>query len=235
LLNAIYGAFALPETLARGQRRPFSFRRANPVGAVLQMRRHPVVFGLLGVVLLYQLAHDANPSTWSFYTMLKFGWSEQEVGYSIGFVGLLIALVQGSLIRAVIPRLGERRAVYFGLTMMAFGFAGLAFSVAGWMMYVFLVPFALCGLAMPALRGIMSRQVPANAQGELQGALTSLQSLTAIGAPLLMTQLFGYFTGPRAPLYFPGASFLAAALLVAASLLLLRRSGRSQAPAGAMG
>ena len=132
----------------------------------------------------------------------------------------------------VIPRLGERRAVYFGLSMMALGFLGFALSPRGWVMLAFLVPFALCGLAMPALRSIMSKEVPANAQGELQGALTSLMSLTAIGAPLLMTQLFGYFAGPRAPLYFPGASFLAAALLVAGSVLLFARARRAAPGAG---
>jgi DHA1 family tetracycline resistance protein-like MFS transporter len=232
-VNVAYGSFALPETLAPENRRAFSLRRASPLGALLQMRRYPVVFALLGVALLYQVAHDANPSTWTYYTMLKFGWSERQVGYSIGFIGLLIAIVQGGLIRVVIRRLGERRAVSFGLAMMAVGFFGFAFSRQGWGMFAFMVPFALCGVAMPALRSLMSREVPADAQGELQGALTSLVSLTALAAPLAMTQLFGAFTGPRAPLYFPGASFFAAGALAAGSLLVFRRACRAEVAAAA--
>lgn len=230
LVNVVYGFFVLPETLPREQRRPFSMKRANPVGALLRMRLYPVVVGLFGVLFLYQIAHDANPSTWSFYTMLKFDWTPRQVGYSLGFVGLMVAIVMGSVIRVVIPRIGEVRAVYVGLSMMAVGFFGFAISTRGWMLYLFIIPFSLTGLAMPALRSIMSKQVPANAQGELQGAITSLISLTAIVAPLFMTQLFGFFTSARAPIYFPGAAFLAAAILVTGSTLLFLRSNRAAEP-----
>ncbi len=232
--NLLYGIFVLPESLPPERRRPFSFRRANPIGAVLQMRRYPAVFALLGVALLYQVAHDVNPSTWSFYTMYKFGWSERQVGYSMGFVGLLVAIVQAGLIRAALPRFGERRSVVFGLAMMVAGCLGIAFASAGWMIYGALVPFALCGLAMPALRGVLSRQMPADAQGELQGALASLVSLTAIVTPVAMTHLFRYFTSERSPVLFPGAPFLAAAALATASLFFFVRASR-RLPAGAEG
>jgi len=218
LANATYGFFVLPETLAADQRRPFSLRRANPIGALSEMRRYPIVISLFTVLFLYQIAHDANPSTWSYYTTEKFGWSSREIGFSLGVVGLLFALVQGLLIRAVIPRIGETRAVTAGFVAMAIGFAGFAFSTEGWMLYLFLVPFSLAGLANPAMRGILSNQVPPNAQGELSGAIASVVSITAIVAPWLMTELFGTFAAKDAPIYFPGAPFLTASVLMILAL-----------------
>jgi DHA1 family tetracycline resistance protein-like MFS transporter len=232
-LNVLYGLLVLPETLPRHARRQFDLRRASPLGALLQMRRYPVVAGLFAALVFYQLAHDASPSTWSYYTMLKFDWSERDVGYSLGFVGVMFAVVQGGLIRYVIPWMGEERASYFGLSMMIVGFLGIAFSTESWMMYLFIVPFTLGGIATAAARGIMSNAVPANAQGELQGATTSLMSLTAIVAPLLMTQLFGYFSSETAPIYFPGAPFLAAALLTVVSFLVFMRVMRGTRSTGA--
>jgi len=223
LANVAYGWFALPESLPREQRRPFHLKRANPLGALKQMRGYPIVIGLFVALFFWQIAHDANPSTWSYYAMLKFEWSEREVGYSLGFLGILLALVQGVLIRAVLPRIGETRAVYIGFTLLALGFVGFAYSSEGWMLYAFIVPWALGGIANPALRGIMANRVPGNAQGELAGAITSLVSLTSIVAPLLMTRLFGYFTGDRAPVYFPGAAFLAAGLLTTVTVIVFAR------------
>ena len=230
LLNVLYGFLVLPESLPAERRRPFRISRANPLGALRQMRAYPFIVGMLLVLVLLQLAHDANPATWTYYTMLKFGWSEREVGYSLGAVGLLLVAVQGGLVQIVIDRIGERRTVALGFTMTATGYAGFAFSTEGWMMYGFLVPFALGGVGMPALRGMMANQVPENAQGELQGALASVVSLTAIVAPLFMTQLFGYFTAREDSLYFPGAPFLAAAVLVAGSILWFARTLRVAPP-----
>lgn len=227
LANVVYGFFVLPETLPPDERRPFAIGRANPLGAIDQMRRYPVVIGVLVALVFYRIAHDANPSVWSYYTMLKFDWDERDVGYSLGFVGLMLALVQGVLIRGVIPRIGEMRAVYIGYALISLGFLGFAFSSEGWMLYAFTVPWALGEIASPAIRGIVSNQVPANAQGELQGAVTSLFSLTAIFAPLLMTQLFGFFTRPGADPYFPGAAFAAAACLVLLCLAQFSRTMRS--------
>lgn len=220
MLNMLYGYFVLPESLPPERRRPFELSRANPLGALVQMRRFPIVIGLGAVLFLYQIAHDANPSVWTYYTMLKFDWSERDVGYSLGCVGLGIAFVQGYLIRVVIPRIGAKRSVHLGLLATAVGFAGFGSATEGWMMLCFIVPYAMGGLAIPALRGLMSNQVPDNAQGELQGALTSIVSLTAIIAPLIMTQLFGFFTSEAAPVYLPGAPFMLAAGLVVASVLL---------------
>lgn len=216
--NMIYGFFVLPETLPPEKRRAFTFVRANPVGAMKQMKNYPIVIGLFVVLFFYQIAHDANPSVWSYYTMLKFDWSPREIGYSLGFVGVLFALVQGLMIRAVIPRVGEARAVMIGFFAMGFGFAGFAFASSGWVLYAFLVPFSLAGLANPALRGIMANHVPDDQQGELQGAIASLVSVTAMIAPWTMTEIFGYFTSGEAPVYFPGIPFLLAAVMISVSL-----------------
>ena len=229
--NVVYGLLVLPETLPVESRRPFRPERANPIGAFRQMRAYPFVVGSLLVLAFVQLAHDANPSTWSYYTMLKFDWSERQLGLSLGVLGVMMVLVQAVLVQALIDRMGERRTIYFGFGAWAVGYAGFAFSTSGWMMIAFMLPFALGGVAMPALRGILSNQVPESGQGELQGALASLGSLTAIFAPLFMTQLFGYFTSASAPFYFPGAPFFAAAVLVLASILWFTRTLRRSPPA----
>jgi len=222
-VNLLFGFFALPESLPADRRRALSLRRANPFGAVAAMRAHAGVLALFGVVLLYQVAHDANPAVFTYYTMLKFGWNERQVGLAMGYIGLMVAIAQGGVIRVALPRLGERRAVFVGLATMAFGFLGTALATRGWMIYAIFVPAALAGFSMPALRGILSRRVGPDAQGELQGALTSLQGMTAIFAPLLMTRLFAWFAGPRAPRPLPGAPFFAAALLAVVALGLFAR------------
>ncbi|MDF7811873.1 TCR/Tet family MFS transporter [Hymenobacter sp. YC55] len=224
LLNWLYGFFVLPESLAKENRRPFELRRANPIGSLKLLRRYPVILGLVGSLTLVYVAAHATQSTWSYYTMYKFHWNEAWVGYSLGVIGTLTALVQGVLIRYLNPKLGATRSVFFGLGFYALGFLLFAFAPSGWFMFAFLVPYCLGGIAGPALQGIMSGQVPPNEQGELQGALTSLVSLTAIVGPPLMTNLFSYFSGSQAPVHFPGAPFLTGAVLTVGSLLLAMRS-----------
>ena len=226
LLNWLYGFFVLPESLPPESRRPFDWRRANPVGSLRQLGRYPVILGLVASLVLIYLAGHATQSTWSYYTMYKFGWNEAWVGYSLGAVGALTGLVQGVLIRYSSPRLGPGRSVVVGLGLYALGLLLFAFAGRGWLMFVFLVPYCLGGIAGPALQGILSGQVPATEQGELQGALTSLVSVTAIVGPPLMTGLFAYFTGPQAPVHFPGAAFLAAAVLAVLSGGLAARALR---------
>lgn len=228
-LATIYGYFVLPETLAREDRRPFDFARANPVGAWTHLRHTPLILGLGAAIIFYQMAHDANPAVWSYYTMLKFDWSPSDIGLSLAFVGLMIAFVQGYLTRVAIPRLGEKGAVILGISCASIGFVGFAFASSGWVLYAWLAPWALMGLAMPAIRSIMSARVGANEQGELQGAIASLISLTMIIAPLIMTWLFRAYTADTAPVYFPGAPFLAAAGMMAISLglflMVMRKFG----------
>ncbi len=220
LANVTYGYFALPESLSAEQRRPFSLARANPLGSFLRMRRYPVVIGLIGALLLYQIAHDANPSTWTYFTMEKFHWSPFDVGLSMAFIGLTFAIVQATSIGPIVARIGERRTIYIGLTLYIVGYMSLAFVTRGWMVYVCILPFALGTIANPSIRSIMSRALPANEQGELQGAIASMAGMTAIVAPVFMTQLFSHYTSAAAPIRFPGVAFFAAGILTLGALIV---------------
>ncbi|MBV6441800.1 MAG: Tetracycline resistance protein, class C [Saprospiraceae bacterium] len=224
LLNWLYGYFILPESLKPENRRPFDWRRANPIGSLLHLRRYPVILSLVGSLVCIYIAGHANHSTWTYITMEKFGWDSREVGFSLAFIGLTVGAVQGGLSRILIPKWGLRNSVFIGLGVYALGFVLFAFATQGWMMYAFMIPFSLGGVAGPALQGIISNQVPPNGQGELQGALTSLISVTSIIGPLLMTNLFAYFTAPDAPVHFSGAPFVLGAVLSLASMLLAIRS-----------
>ena len=224
LLNTLHGYFILPESLDKEHRRKFEWKRANPVGSLKRLSHYPVILSLVVSLVFIYIASHATQSTWTFYTMEKFKWNEKMVGYSLGFVGLMIAIVQGGLIRIVIPKLGQKKSIYIGLTLYVIGFVCFAFATKSWMMFAFVIPFSLGGICGPALQGVMSGQVPANQQGELQGALTSLISVTSIVGPLLMTNLFSYFTAADAPIYFPGAPFLMGAVLTLFSVFFAVRS-----------
>ncbi len=236
LLNAAYGYFILPESLPRERRRAFDIRRANPVGALLQLRRYqPVVLSLAMALFIWQLGHQALQATWAFYTIYRFEWTPGMVGASLAVVGLTAAIVQGGLVRVIIPRIGERRAVRLGMASGLAGFLVYAFAAQGWMMFAGIVVAAFSGLAYPSMNALMSQQVQPDAQGELQGAVASLLSLATIIGPPLMTQLFGYFTGPTAPFQLPGAAFLMAAALTIGSLLLFQRVGAGERAVPASG
>jgi DHA1 family tetracycline resistance protein-like MFS transporter len=224
LLNCIYGYFILPESLDPEHRRPFDWKRANPLGALMHLRKYPAIGGLIASVTFVYLAAHAVQSNWNYFTIYRFNWTEQMVGLSLALVGLLVALVQAGLIRIITPRIGNRRSIYLGLGLYGAGMLLFAFANQSWMMYVFLIPYCLGGIAGPALQAVMAGQVPANEQGELQGALTSLMSLTSIVGPLLMTNLFAYFTSSGAPILFPGAPFLMGAILMLISAVLAYRS-----------
>jgi DHA1 family tetracycline resistance protein-like MFS transporter len=221
-INCIYGFFILPESLPHENRRAFDWKRANPLGTLRQLKKYPVVSGLIISILLIYIAGHAPQSTWTYFTMEKFHWDEALVGASLGFVGLTIAIVQGGLIRIIIPKVGTQKAVLVGLVLYTIGYILFAFAFQGWMMFAFLIPYALGGISGPAIQGIISSQVPANEQGELQGGLTSLMSVSNIVGPLLMTNLFAYFTSAKTPVYFPGAPFLMAALLSVLSIVLAK-------------
>lgn len=217
LINTLYGYFVLPESLPKENRRKFEWIRANPFGSLQHLSRFPAIWGLIiSFVLVYIAAHSVQ-STWSFFTIERFHWSEGMIGISLAAVGALVATVQGGLIRIVNPILGNERSVYIGLTLYAVGLFLFAFASQTWMMFVFLVPYCLGGIAGPALQAIISNHVPSNEQGELQGALTSLISVTTIIGPLVMTSLFSYFTRPNTPVHFSGAAFLLGAILMLAS------------------
>ncbi len=213
LLNFGYGIFVLPESLAPERRRAFEWKRANPLGTFKQMRKHPVVLGLLGGLFLWMVANQVFPSTWSFYTKFRFGWSEAMIGASLALVGAIMVTSQVTVLRFLVPRLGERRVALLGITAAAIGYAGFASATSGWMMFAWLASWFFGAIVFPVTNALMSHRIGPDAQGELQGAVAGLASLAAIVGPLLMTQLFGRFTAPTAPLRIPGAAFLAASLL----------------------
>jgi DHA1 family tetracycline resistance protein-like MFS transporter len=227
LANTALGFFALPESLPQHSRRPFVWSRANPLGTINQIRRYPSLPWMIGSLFLWQLGHQVLPTTWAFYTIAKFNWKPAEVGSSLAFVGVLMALAQGVLTRWLIPRLGgERSAAGLGLIVAFFTFIGYGLATNGWMMYAVSTATLFVALAYPAMNALMSQQIPADAQGELQGAVASASSLSSIIGPPFMTEIFSYFSGPAAPIHFPGAAFLAAAGLTAASGALYMKTIR---------
>lgn len=224
LLNWVYGYFVLPESLPKENRRPFEWKRANPIGSLLHLKKYPAISGLAVSILFVYIASHAIQSNWNYFTMYRFSWNERMVGMSLGVVGILVATVQGGLIRVINPWLGNEKSIYTGLALYAFGMLLFGLATQSWMMFAFLIPYCLGGIAQPALQAIMSEHVPANVQGELQGAITSLMSLAAIIGPLLMNNLFYYFTHGEAPVQLPGAPFLLAAVLMAASAIIAFRT-----------
>lgn len=230
--NAAFGYFILPESLKPEDRRPFSLKRANPFGALAAMRQYSFVLALVGGIVLMQIAGMTLPATWPYYTMLKFGWSEADVGFSLALIGALGIVVQGGLVSRVARLAGESGAVYIGLVFTTVGFIGFALATESWMLLAVMAPAVLGGIAQPALVSLMTSQVPSNAQGELQGALSSLNSLTMIVTPLLMTQVFSYFSSDGAPIHLPGAPYILAAILSAGSLILIARAVRREGSIG---
>lgn len=222
-INLIYGFFVLPETLDTDNRRPFELQRANPAGALRHLWKYPQVLGLVGVMFIYLVGHHSLPATWSYYTIAKFGWTESEIGFSLGVVGITMMITQGLLIRIAIEKLGPEKTAYVGLTSAMLGFIGYAIAPAGWFVYIAIFLGAAQGFVSPALQGIMSGRVPASSQGELQGALGSVASLASIIGPPLMTQLFAYFSDDITAYHFPGAAFVTAAILTLLSFAVFRR------------
>lgn len=220
LLNWLYGYFVLPESLSLEHRRKFEWKRANPVGSLLHLKKYPAISGLMFSFALIYLAAHAVQSNWNYFTIFRFHWTDKMVGNSLALVGLLVAAVQAGLIRIVNPRLGNQRSVYIGLLMYSIGLFLFAFATQSWMMFAFLVPYCLGGIAGPALQSILAGHVPPNEQGELQGALTSLMSLTSIFGPLIMNNLFYYFTKSNTPFHFPGVSFFLGAIFMLFSAVI---------------
>jgi DHA1 family tetracycline resistance protein-like MFS transporter len=223
-INVIYGFFVLPESLKVENHRKFVLARANPLGAFRQLINYPVVMALIVVYFFYMLGHFALPSVWAFFTIEKFDWSPREIGISLSFVGVAMIFVQAYLIRKVLPLWGPVKTAVVGLVATSISFFGYAFIPYAWMIYVVIAIGALQGFVTPSVQSIMSAQVPANAQGELQGAIGSMSGLVAILSPPFMTETFAYFSSGKAAFYFPGAPFFAAAILTILALFLLVRT-----------
>jgi DHA1 family tetracycline resistance protein-like MFS transporter len=220
LLNTLYGYFVLPESLSEEHKRDFHWKRANPFGSFLLFMRYPVVGSLAISFFLIYMAAQSVQSNWNFFTIYRFHWTEKMVGISLGVVGLLVGLVQAGLTRVVNPKLGNEKSIYLGLILYSIGLLLFAFASQSWMMFVFLIPYCLGGIAGPALQSVLAGHVPPNEQGELQGALTSLMSLTTILGPPLMSYLFKYYTTGTDHAHFPGASFLLGAIFMIGSIIV---------------
>jgi len=218
LLNALAGWFLLPESLPAARRRAFTIGRANPFGTFASLARHRGALPLFAAWFLWMLAHQSYPSTWAFFTRLRFGWGETAVGLSLAYTGLLMALGQALVARRLIPAIGERRAILLGLLLGLVGFTGNALATHGWMVYVVMTFAALQGLVFPSMNSTLSRIVAADEQGELQGGVASLQSVAAIIGPPLLTGAFERFTREGARPFLPGAPYFAAAALTISAM-----------------
>lgn len=220
LLNWIYGYLFIPESLDRLLRRPLQWSAIRPFGSFRQIHRNTSVRWLLMVLFLLFFAAQVLPSVWPFYTKYNYHWSDLHIGYSLAFVGLMVALVKGGLVNWSVKQLGVVPAIYSGMILMVLGLLLLSFTDQAAMVYVFAVLYCLGGIAPPILQGEISSRIPDNEQGALQGMITSLLSFSTIVSPLIMTHLFHFCTGSVAMTAFPGAPFLLAAVLVFVGLLV---------------
>ncbi|WP_415402094.1 TCR/Tet family MFS transporter [Tateyamaria sp. SN3-11] len=233
--NGVFGYFVLKETVDDRIRRPFEWRRANPLGVFSHLAKLPGLGPLLIVFFIYQVAFTVYPSVWAYYTTERFDWSPGIVGLSLGLFGISMAIVQGGLIRPILRLLGERGAVIYGHTADFVVFALIGVVSSGTWLLILTPLAALPAVITPALQGIMSKAVRDDQQGELQGALTSITALAMIPAPWIMANTFALFINPNMPVYLPGAPFFLSALLVAVGVIVFLRAGKIAPSPGVTG
>lgn len=222
-LNVLYGFFGVPESHRLENRRPFAWKEANPLSFVPTLRRYPLIMGMVVSLILVGLGQQCQQTNWVLYTSLRFHWSPAENGASLAMIGLGVALVQGGLIRLLLPKLGEERSILVGLALYALSTVLFGLATQGWMMYAIMVLSSLSCIFGPAAQGLMSRQVGPSEQGLVQGSLTSLMSLTGIVGPIVGNQLFAVFTAPSAPVRIPGIAFFLSALLISLGFMNILR------------
>ncbi len=232
LINFCYGLFVLPESLPKERRSArFDWAHAKPMGSVHLLREYPQIWGLVAVVFLANFAHYVYPSTFVLFADESFGWKEKQAGYVLALVGVFSVIVNAVLVGKLVKRLGERRAILFGLSCGVVGFLIYGFAGVGWVFLAGLPISALWAIATPATQAMITRQVGADMQGRIQGALSSLVSLAGIAAPALFAGSFGYFIGPQAPVRLPGIAFLLASALLACAVVVAWRHARMPAAA----
>jgi DHA1 family tetracycline resistance protein-like MFS transporter len=224
LANALYGLFVLPESLAPEKRRPFEWRRANPLGSLRLLRSHPELSGLAVVMFLSNLAHAALPATFVLYAAYRYGWDERAVGFVLASVGICSAIVQGAIVGTAVRRLGERRVLLTGLACGAVGFFCYGLAPTGALFMAAVPVVALWGLASPAAQGLMTRHIGPTEQGALQGASGSIMGIATMIGPALFAGTFAYFIGAGTRWHLPGAAFMLAALLLAAGAVVAART-----------
>ena len=226
LVNVVYGLLVLPESLPPEERRPFSLRRADPLGGLLGLRAYPLVAGLAFAYLFFQLGHRGLETVFVLYTDYRFAWGPRENGLALGLVGVMAVIVQGGLVRPLVARLGERRTILLGLAISVVGYLGYGFASTGGTMLGVIVFASLGAIAGPAIQGLVAGVVPSSEQGAVQGSITSLLALTAVLAPLLSGALFAAFSGDAAVAEVPGMPFFAGSAFMLAALLLVLRTLR---------
>lgn len=219
-LNLILGYLVLPETVTDQTRRPFDIKRANPLGALTQIRLIPGLSRFLLVFFLYEFAFYVYPAVWVYYAKAQFGWDSGMLGVSLASFGISVAVVEGILIRRILPWLGERRTIVLGFIFSIGIFVVLGFLTSGFWALLLAPISALGSVVIPAMRGIFANKAEANQQGEIQGIVSSTQSLAVIFAPLVLTYVFYASTRPDGPIFLPGAPFLLAAAIVGLTLTL---------------
>ncbi len=228
LLNGVYGAFVLPESLPRDRRSVRTVR--NPLAALSIFGEYPLARRLAGAVFLVNVAQFALHATWRLYTGHRYGWTPGDVGWSLFAVGVGAFVVQGGLARHLVPRLGERRAILIGLGFAVAAYVGYALATQGWMIYLAIAIASFGGIAMPAMQSLITRAVRPDQQGAVQGGLVSAQSLANIAGPLLGAWLFAWSIDPEHPDAHPGTVFFASAALAAAGLVAAVVTLRVTAP-----
>lgn len=228
LLNFGFGLCVLPESLPVEKRRHISWARMNPFSSLAQVLRPSPILILVVCYMLIHLAGQAHPSIWTLYTQHKFSWNNMQVSASLSFVGVVIALSQGLLTRVLIPRFGEQRSLIIGMWFYIVAFAMFAFATQGWMMYAIMVIFAVSGVCNPALQSLISKDISASEQGELQGSLISIASLMAIIGPLFYTSIFATFSDRSEHLYFPGVAYASASGICVLALVFVGLSWRKK-------
>jgi DHA1 family tetracycline resistance protein-like MFS transporter len=228
LCNAVYGLFVLPESLPVGKRKEFSWKRANPVGALKLLGSNPALRGLASINFLNQLAHNVLPSVFVLYAGYRYGWSERTVGLTLAAVGICGVIVQGGLVRVVVARIGERRSLLTGLLFGTAGFVIYGLATTGRQLWLGIPVFSLMGLLGPSLQGLMSQHVSPQEQGQLQGANSSLMGITGLVGPSLFTMTFAYFITDHGPLHLPGAPFLLAGFMLFLAMIIAVFVARSR-------
>lgn len=218
-INTLYGLFILPESLAKENRRPFEWKRANPFGALRHLSKLPRVGWFVLGLGIANFAQMVYPSTWSYHCEVRYHWSSARIGLSLGLVGVGAAFVQAALIGQFLRRLGQKKTAFFGLVVGTTAFTAFAFASEGWIAFVIIPLSALAGVGTPAIQSMMSGLVDKSSQGELQGAIASVQALGNVLSPLVMTSTLSFFTSPGAPFVFAGAPFLLAAALSLLSIV----------------
>jgi DHA1 family tetracycline resistance protein-like MFS transporter len=224
LLNGLYGLFILPESLPPDRRAPFRWKSANPVGMLRLLRSNRILAGLQLSNFFSQLAHVVLPSTFVLYATYRYGWDVRMVGLTLAIVGVCSMVVQGTAIGPIVKRLGERRALLLGLLFGAAGFFIYGAAPTGWLFCVGIPVMSLWGVSGAATQALMTQQVAADQQGQLQGATSSVQSISQMVGPFLFTLIFAFFIGDHAPFKLPGAPFLLASLLIVLALVIAART-----------